>query len=380
MMRKQGAMKLPVNKQLIDIFDLAITEQEADFLLRLGTGHMTRPQAAARTGLESERFDALFDGLLRKGMLSSHQAPDGDEEFFVSAFLVGWFERQLCRGKDTAYEREFARRMERLFESYRKLNFFPLRNLQNMLLKRVLKKPFQSVLLATPTPGSKKRISVNRAIEAPPSEVAPTRTVLNLVERCGDAPMAAIHCFCRYWRKSVGDPCRFRMPDEGCIIVGNEARHCIKYGIGREVTADEALSIIATAQKAGAIHTMFHERDEVGRPAIGICNCCWDCCGIWGGYNRGVGPLNLKCFYEARVSAPGACKGCGMCEKHCPTAAIVARPGKSDPRHTAIDRTRCIGCGQCAYQCNHGTITLDHRERDVFLPLQPPGLARISPP
>jgi Pyruvate/2-oxoacid:ferredoxin oxidoreductase delta subunit len=199
--------------------------------------------------------------------------------------------------------------------------------------------------------------------------------VLELIESCGDAPVATIHCFCRYWRKTVGDPCRFKMPDEACIIVGDEARHFIKYGFGRAITKDEALSIIAAAQKGGAIHTLFHQRDEADRPVVGICNCCWDCCGLWGGYNRGIGPLFLKCFYEARISDPAACRGCQMCEKHCPTAAVVVKGGKGG--RSEINGALCIGCGQCAYQCNHGTISLDYREREIHLPLQKPSKARI---
>ncbi len=47
---------------------------------------------------------------------------------------------------------------------------------------------------------------------------------------------------------------------------------------------------------------------------------------------------------------PGACLGCGYCERVCPTGAIRVEDT------ARIDPTVCIGCGSCAGRCPAGAI------------------------
>jgi len=371
-MFKQGAMPLPPIRALFDCLDLAVTEEEAELLLRMGTDHVTRQRAAALSGLPADRFDELFDTLLHKGMLNVDHVEDGEDTYWVAAILVGWAERQLCRGGDTEYQLEFIKRVDRLFAAIRRLNILPLRVLQN-LYYRYKTRPFQTVALATPPPGSKKTVQIHRDIASQPSEIHPTSSVLQLVERHAETGLiAVVHCFCRIWRRNVGAPCRFKLPEEACIVLGEEARHAIKYDFGRAISKQEALEIIAKVQKKGAIHTVFHQRDEIHRPEIAICNCCWDCCGMWGSYNRSLTTMHLRCHYQAVVTDHAACNGCQRCELYCPVSAIVVKDGKS-----VLDADRCIGCGQCAYQCERDVHAMVHNERDVLLPLRPVSAARI---
>jgi ferredoxin len=149
----------------------------------------------------------------------------------------------------------------------------------------------------------------------------------------------------------------------------------MKYGFGRAIAKEEALAIIASVQKAGGVHTVFHERDDARRPEVAICNCCWDCCGALGNYNRGAVALHFKSYYLAELADASLCRArCRTCERFCPVAAI-ARAGDGP---VAIDARTCIGCGQCANKCPHGALGLRWEERDVFLPLLRPAAARID--
>ena len=56
---------------------------------------------------------------------------------------------------------------------------------------------------------------------------------------------------------------------------------------------NHALEIIKATHDKGAIHQVFHEEENVETPEVAICNCCWDCCGVFGSYNRGILPLNF---------------------------------------------------------------------------------------
>jgi pyruvate formate lyase activating enzyme len=53
---------------------------------------------------------------------------------------------------------------------------------------------------------------------------------------------------------------------------------------------------------------------------------------------------------------PGICTGCGECRRHCPLG-----DEHSDP---AVNREKCIACGNCAAACYAGAKTLCGRETD----------------
>ena len=157
------------------------------------------------------------------------------------------------------------------------------------------------------------------------------------------------------------------------MMVGPGVDHMLDYGFkGRKIEKKDALKLLEELAKGGVVHTLFHERDNIAKPNVAICNCCWDCCGLYGGYNRGAIPLYFKANHIARVADPESCKACNKCVKHCPTGAISL----ADDR-PVIREEICIGCGQCALQCPVNSFTLEPSPRDVFVPLLKKSEARI---
>jgi Pyruvate/2-oxoacid:ferredoxin oxidoreductase delta subunit len=373
-MNRQQAAPIPVTDALIDCFELVVAPEEADFLLRLGTESHSRTEIAARFGWPKERFDSFFDNLLRKGLIWYRRDADERGIYTLAPILLGWFELQLCRGRGTPAEREFARRVDRLFQSWGRFNVFPLRPLQNLMARRRYL-PGQSIAAPRSPSDSGKRavIPVARTVEVKPSEIWPTGNVRELILRNGRrGELALLHCFCRQWRNHADDPCRFDFPAESCMGIGPFTDQIVEQGFGRRIEMEEALAVAETVRKAGAIHTVFHEGDDVRRPQVAICNCCWDCCGVLGSYNRGIIPLKLAAHVLARVAEPDACVACGRCERFCPVSAV--RVSEERP---AVDSSRCIGCGQCAIQCPVGCFALERADRVVTLPLEPRAKARI---
>ena len=156
--------------------------------------------------------------------------------------------------------------------------------------------------------------------------------------------------------------------------MGSSSRHAVNYGVGRFISKTEALEIVSATQDAGAIHTLFHELDDIERPEMAICNCCWDCCGVLGNYHRGNLPFMLKSYYIAEVPDEDECTGCGICEQFCPVDAIAV----GDSGVAAVDPAMCCGCGLCALHCPESAVRLKPYERNVFLPVLPPGKRRIQ--
>ena len=375
LMNSRHQLPFPITKPLLDCFDLVITPEEVDFLTRMGTETHTYEQAASLSNLSEESFRPFFETQLKKGLVWSQAGPDGKDRFSLPGIMVGWFETYLSDGSEVPKKEEFARRLDNLFNSWRRMNFFPFRSLLNYKFKRRLK-PHQRIVAIRQTDETKKatKITVDRPIKVPETKVYPSDSVYELIDKHGDGnDIAVVHCFCRQWHKMVDEPCRLNFPSEACIVIGVFTRHVVDYGIGRYISKDNALELIQDLHEKGAVHQVFHEREDVSQPEIAICNCCWDCCGVLGSYNRGILPLHFKSYYQAQISDQSLCNGCGTCEEHCPVQAISVKEEKS-----YANPEKCIGCGQCELQCPEDVITMVPNEREVMLPLQKKSEARIT--
>lgn len=367
LMKKQNGSSLPIIGPLLDCIDLVVTPDETQFLIRLGKeGPVTYEEALALADKPAEEFRGFFDTLLNKGLIWPRHFDPDENRFVLAPMVVGWFELQLCGGRETAREKAFARCLERLVESWKRYNVFPLRNLQNYYF---LKKgtPSQSIPTVAPRTRSEtaRKIEVKKKITLPPDRIYTGDSIRNLIEKHGSkGDIALMHCFCRQWRKMVDDVCQFELPAESCITIGPVTHFIVRYGFGRFVSKQEAIAVIDETRKAGAVQIVFHEKDDIHMPEIGICNCCPDCCGLLGSYNRGAIPLLFKSGYMAQVTNREGCVGCGQCEAFCPVHAVSLRDDRA-----IFNGAKCIGCGQCADRCPEEIIRMQPDERVVKLPL-----------
>ena len=367
LMKAQNQSTLPVTAPLLDLLDWAITPRETDFLLTMGTAPITYAQALQCAPAGVVDFDAFFDALLRKGILWPVDFDSEATSYELAPMLVGWFELQLCGGEETAEKQEFARRLENGFQSWKKFNVFPFRFLQNRFF---LRRDSAGQRIATYTPSATSRksrtVTVQRTLTPSLDRIYPAGDVRDLIVRCsGENDIALMHCFCRQWRKMVDDPCRFHYPPESCLTIGAITAFIVRYGFGRFVSREEALAVIERTRQAGAVHTVFYEKDDMRRPEIGICNCCPDCCGLLGSYNRGVFPLKFKSTFRATTADIDRCTGCGECAVYCPVQAIAISADRP-----VIQQKQCIGCGQCTYRCPETIFRLEPDERFVKLPMK----------
>ena len=157
------------------------------------------------------------------------------------------------------------------------------------------------------------------------------------------------------------------------MAFGSMASAWASWGYGRNVSKEEAIDILKEVRDKGAVHSVIHEKDDYRLPVVAICNCCWDCCGVLKPYNMGSVPLMYNASYSARIKDDANCKACGNCEKFCPTTAMKLKDKK-----VSFDKDKCIGCGQCAFQCRQNNIEMYPNERMVYLPLLKKSEARVA--
>jgi ferredoxin len=372
-MNTQNLVPVPITQELLECFDVMISSEEADLLLKIGNETHSREGLASLSGLDEAEFGSRLRGLLTRGLTESFFDADGDECFQLPGILPGWFEHHLSDGKSSPEAREFAARAVRYIESFSKYNVFPLRYFLNRL-PSVSKAP---TCMGIPSQSGTARrtvvIDVDQGIPVAPTKVHPSWDVLEILDRHGDRnDICLINCFCRHSRRLIGDPCRFDIPSESCISLGIHAGYLSRYGLGRLISKRQAIEIVQEAEKKGAVHQLYYEKHDMSLPEIALCNCCWDCCGFLGSYNRGVVPASVRSFYCARISDLSLCKGCGVCERYCPSNAITLVDQK-----VRLKPKLCIGCGQCEIKCPRGVFRLHPSERNVLLPVQRKSKVRI---
>ncbi len=376
-MNKQNERFIPVATPLVEMMDMSVTDRELDYLLKLGTGHLSYAAAAKQSGMASDEFDAFFDTLNRKGLLHRDIDAGGNGQYRLNAIAVGWYEAMMHYLVGKPEIKAFSKKWEEFFQFFARFNFVPLRPLQNMAMKPFFK-PAQGVGILSPALAStgkkKKIIPIDASLSAPESKVYPTAYVDNLVREFGGKNAISIFpCVCRRAADVLDKSCSHKMPEDSCMAFGEMAKAWVDFGYGRSIDQEEALSILRAVRDKGAVHTVIHERDDIRLPVLAICNCCWDCCGILKAYNMGAVSLKYESHFLARVKNDANCKGCGLCERFCPTTAVSI-----EDKIMTLNADKCIGCGQCAYQCPKNNIEMTSKPRTVFLPLLKPSEVRVK--
>ena len=186
LMNQQNITGIPVTRQLLECFDVVITPEENDFLLKMGRERFTFEQAVADSNLTKDDFSNFLTGMLKKGLLWSEYAEDGTEYFKLAPILVGWFEIYLSDGQETDQKKEFARRVDELFKFWGKFNRFPARNLLNMRVGKGT--PHKQIFTATKESQEKKskKVQLNRKVDASDTQIYTAKSVFELIEKYGD--------------------------------------------------------------------------------------------------------------------------------------------------------------------------------------------------
>jgi NAD-dependent dihydropyrimidine dehydrogenase PreA subunit len=173
--------------------------------------------------------------------------------------------------------------------------------------------------------------------------------VATLVQRA-EAPFVVIECMCRKRKAMEGQPCSVTDRKETCVLMGGMANTVLQGGIGREISRDEAMSIIEQNQKQGLV--LQPSNTEM---VESICSCCGCCCGMLRIHRSLPKPLEFWASNFHAAVDMNICDGCGVCEKRCQAGAMRV---SMKQKLAIVDLNRCIGCGLCVSTCPKEAISL----------------------
>lgn len=285
-------------------------------------------ERSGHLGISLEELEEQLNIITGKGGIES-KIKDGKKVYCNAPLVVGMYEFQV--GKLTP---EFVKD----FEEY------------------TSGKKFGVELISTKLP-QMRTIPIARSIQ-PQNNVSTFDEVAKLLQQ-SEGPFSIFECICRKKRTMTGEPCQVTDRKETCLGIGSMSETAIEMGYAREITMDEAMSILEQNQKQGLVL-----QPSNSKKAEFICSCCGCCCGMLRMMNHLPKPVNFWASNFYAVVDIDACNGCGNCEKRCQVAAAKL----SGKEHSiSIDLNRCIGCGLCVPSCPENAISL-HKKPDEVIP------------
>jgi Pyruvate/2-oxoacid:ferredoxin oxidoreductase delta subunit len=297
----------------IEILKRLFSEAEARLAVRLSPFLEEIDQIAERLGMELDSLAEELEGMVRKGLVFRVQR-GGSVAYRAAPFMIGLYEYSVKR-----IDEELAALYAEYYET-----------------------AYLDEMAASGVPGFKV-LPVEENIEAGDA-LLPYHKLEESVR--ATRRIAVTDCVCRKESSLLGKGCDH--PMENCLSFGAAADFYVESGLGREITADEAIGILERADAAGLVHAGANSKH-----LSNICNCCPCCCASMKGITqRGHDKHKyLNALFEAVVDE-AECSVCDICVDRCPVGAIAVEDT------AGVDRTKCLGCGLCASDCPTDAISL----------------------
>lgn len=302
----------------IKILKRFFTEEEAGIAVLLSPLPEEVSIIAGRTGLDENELGERLESMSKKG--TAFRIRREDKILYRAVpFMIGLYEYAV-----NMIDRELA-----------------------MLFSEYYETAFQHEMGVSNVPGFKV-IPVEKNV----SQDSVLLPFHKLEEKIRAARVISVaDCVCRKETRLLGEGCSYPMEDT-CLNFGVAAEYYIENGIGRKISAEEAINILNETDKAGLVHAGANSKH-----LSNICNCCPCCCASMKGITQ-KGHDKRKYFnalFEAVIDED-SCSACGDCLERCPVDAITVEDT------AAADRDKCLGCGLCATACPVEAITMHLRE------------------
>jgi ferredoxin len=316
----------PASPALTEILHILFTPEEIRVAAHMNFLMKKADDIAAKAALPLEKVSELLKAMADKAVINSLEK-NGQWFYALLPTVPGIFETSFIHGKKSPMQKKLAG----LWHDY---------NEGGMI---------QS-LAGEPTP-QMRVIAVDKAL---PHEVL-IHSYDEVSKLIKDATFISVGmCACR---ESEG---KCERPREACLIFGSLGKALVDRKLAREITKEEAMAILDTAEKSGLVHQSNNSADK----ASIICNCCPCCCHFLRGLIKFNNPNSVaKSHFQAAIDRE-KCTDCGICyEERCHFGALIQ--GDDD---LTIDAGKCLGCGLCVSACPTEALSLELRHDPPTVP------------
>lgn len=299
----------------IEILEKLFNQEDAELFLALGPKLEPAADIAARLGAEAQALETRLEDMTRRGLLFRLRK-GGQARYAAIPFIHGLFEFQV-KNLDPG--------LAQLMERY----------IQEANFQQAMQFSAGAFL---------RTIPVGRSL-AMEHHVAAYEDAANLLRAAGRIVLA--DCICRKQKEVIGKGCG--KLGEACFMFGSMGQYYLDKGMGREVSLEEGLEVLAEAARQGLV-----TQPGTAQNPAGMCNCCGDCCGVLATLNRHPQPARLVFSNHIAKLDQDACTGCGLCLERCQMGALTL----GDDGVAVLNPERCIGCGLCTLTCPGQALSL----------------------
>ncbi|MBI4799401.1 MAG: 4Fe-4S ferredoxin [Desulfarculus sp.] len=304
------------------ILSQLFTPEQAALAVHLGLKLEKAEAIAQRAGLPVEEAAKRLQEMSRQGLIFSIESPERPPVYMASQFVVGIWEYNLNRMTP-----QFVADVEAYMPHLSQAAFGVLPQLRT--------------------------IPVGKSLSAAPEVLAyeSAEALIRQQEKILVAP-----CICRKEHQIKGGGCG--KLEEACLVFGWGAEYYDRNSLGRFITQDEALGILAKAEEEGLVVQPSNSQDIVN-----ICLCCGDCCQALKHLKRHPVPAQVVVSpFVAKLDGE-ACIGCEVCLDRCQMGAFSMEDDKA-----MLDTKRCIGCGLCISTCAGEALSLERKAEQPQVP------------
>lgn len=301
----------------IKILKKIFSPEDAEMALNIRPIPEPADAIAVRLGKPLDEMQAILDTMVVKGQIGSIGSA-GLQTYALFPFVVGIWEFQMNR-----LDKELAE----LFHEYY---------------------PYLGAALGKFAPSVTRVVPIQAQIKAE-QQVLPHEDVVQMFGQSKSFQL--MDCICRKEQALLGKPCKHN--SEVCMGFSRHEGAFDKYPLGKIISKEEALDVLAKAEEEGLVHLTYNLQGD----SFFLCNCCSCCCLALKAVKDFNFPHMLaKSHYVASIDHE-TCAACGTCaNERCPMDAIA-----EDNGGYKVQPQRCIGCGVCANTCPTESITLVHR-------------------
>ena len=325
----------PATKSGVEITLLKklFSEEDAALFLQLSPVLASVQSIAETTGLTVEEAKTRLADMAARGLIFS-KTSDRTTLYGATPFVHGIFEYQVNR-----MDRELAKLMNQYG-----MEAFGINMIQN-------------------AGGFLRTIPVNQSLTMI-HQVAAYDDALEILK--SKRTIVVTDCICRKKQNILDKGCGKTV--EACFMFNTMAEYYLEHHMGRQITVDEAVSILEKAREDGLV-----TQPATAQNPAGMCNCCGDCCGVLQAINFHPKPATIVSSNHYAVLDRDMCSGCETCVDRCQTKALTMdKDGLA-----ALNPDRCIGCGLCVTTCPSEALSLQAKSRQDQYQLPKDGMEQM---